>query len=78
MKVKFYSIDDVEHFINDMNTLECDINLYDGRRVFDAKSTVGILNLDFKNKTFKVECISDNAEQIHNFKERIGKYVTNS
>ena len=78
MKVRFYSIDDIEHFINDMNALECDINLYDGRRAFDAKSTMGILNLDFKNKTFKVECISDDAEQIHKFKERIKKYVAST
>lgn len=78
MKVRFYSIDDVEHFINDMNALECDVNLLDGRQVFDAKSTVGILNLDFKNKTFKVKCISDDPEQIHNFEERISKYVSNS
>ena len=78
MKVRFYSIDEIEHFINDMNALECDVNLLDGRQVFDAKSTIGIMNLDFRNKVFKVECITDDPEQIHKFKERIKRYVTDS
>lgn len=76
IEVRFYSVDDIEHFVNNMNSIECDINLYDGRKMLDAKSMVGLMNLDFLHKNFKIECVSDDPEILNKFSERVKDYVS--
>ena len=57
-------------FVENMNKLPCDVNLYDGSIVFDAKSILAIMSLDF-SKVFKVECITNNKEIYEDFKKFI-------
>ena len=77
MKIKFKSFDDLEEFINDMTNLNCDVNILDGHQVFDAKSLMTVVNLDIR-KTFIVECVSDDEDQLKIFRERIEKYVADN
>ena len=73
MKIVFHCTNDVKNFVNDMMKLECDVNIVDGRRVLDAKSLLGVLNLDI-SKQFDTYCITDDENQRAIFNEIIKKY----
>ena len=73
MKIKIRNGDDAKKFVNDVSKFPCDINLHDGHQVFDAKSIMAVLTLDF-SKEFEIRCISDDSEILEKFKEVIKYY----
>ena len=46
MKIRLNSIDKVKNFVNQMSTLDADIDLISGRYIIDAKSIMGVFSLD--------------------------------
>ena len=45
-KISLNSIDKVKAFVNEISKFDCDFDLVSGRYVIDAKSIMGIFNLD--------------------------------
>lgn len=58
-KVKFFNSEFAILFVKNMCKLPCDINIYDGHQMFDAKSVLAVVSLDF-SKEYLVECVTDN------------------
>ncbi|MFR8779202.1 MAG: HPr family phosphocarrier protein [Enterocloster sp.] len=46
VKISLNSIDKVKSFVNDLTKFDTDFDLISGRYVIDAKSIMGIFNLD--------------------------------
>lgn len=66
MKLRFYSVEQAKDFVNAIEKLDFDINLNDGSKMIDAKSLMGILNLDF-NKSFDANCVTKNEYDVEKF-----------
>ena len=73
IKIKFKDQEWASLFVKNMNTLPCDVNIFDGKMAFDAKSILAVLNLDFR-KEFLVECITDKKEIYEKFRELLGLF----
>ena len=73
MKVRFHSIENARDFVNEVSKLECDVNLADGRIIVDAKSMMGVLQLDLK-KSFDVYVVSKLVSDHDKLKEITAKY----
>lgn len=56
----------VSGFINVCSKYECDINLYDGRNVLDAKSIIGVFGVA-QGKVIEVQAITNEEDVITNF-----------
>lgn len=63
----------VHEFVCICSKYECDINLYDGRNVFDAKSIVSCISID-SGKNLKVQAISSNEDVVVNFINDMKKF----
>lgn len=77
MKVQFYSMENARDFVNDVSKLDCDVNLADGRIIVDAKSMMGVLQLDLK-KSFDVYAVSNFVSDHDKLKEIAAKYEVSS
>lgn len=73
MKIKFTTPELIAQFINICTKYECDINLYDGRNVIDAKSIIGVFAIA-QGKTLEVQIISSNESVISSFIEDMRKF----
>lgn len=73
LKVKLSTPEMVGAFINVCLKYECDINLYDGRSVIDAKSIVGVFTIT-QGKKIKTEIITENKSVISSFVEDMRKF----
>lgn len=72
-KIKLNTPEDVAHFVNTCSKYSCDINIYDGRSVIDAKSLVGVFAIS-QGKDVEVEINSSNENEIVGFLNDIRKY----
>lgn len=60
-KIKLNAADEVKEFVNAAGKCEFDIDIYYNRIVVDAKSILGILNMDL-TKTLTVHCYGENQD----------------
>lgn len=73
-KVHFADIAELQRFVAEVNTLDCDVNLFDNHKCFDAKSVVALVNLDL-TKEFVVDVISDNKQILEAADKIISEYT---
>lgn len=73
MKIMLKSIDDVKVFVNEVNKVQCDVDLSSGRYVVDAKSIMGIFSLDLTNP-IQLEIHSKEKGECDNFIQAIEKF----
>ncbi|MCM1234154.1 MAG: HPr family phosphocarrier protein [Ruminococcus flavefaciens] len=73
MKIRLTTPEEVANFINICSKYECDINLYDGRNVIDAKSIVAVFTVS-QGKEVEVEAISDDDCVIRDFVKNMRKF----
>lgn len=72
-KIKLYSPDLIAEFINICSSYECDINLYDGKNIVDAKSVIGVFALSL-DKVLDVQAITSDESVISSFIEDMRKF----
>lgn len=72
-KIYLNSIKKVRNFVNQINQLDCDIDIRIGRYVIDAKSIMGIFSLDL-SKVLTVEIHSNDKDEIIRFNQIIKPY----
>lgn len=63
----------VSEFINVCSKYECDINLYDGRNVIDAKSIIGVFAIA-QGKVIEVKAITSDESVISKFIDDMRKF----
>ena len=73
IKIKLSTPEMVCDFINVCSKYECDINLYDGRSVIDAKSIVGVFAIA-QGKEIEVKAISCDESVISKFINDMRKF----
>lgn len=72
-KIKLSTPEMVSGFINVCSKYECDINLYDGRNILDAKSIMGVFGVA-QGKVIEVQAISSDESVISLFIEDMRKF----
>lgn len=72
-KIRLTTPEMVSGFINVCSKYECDINLYDGRNVIDAKSIIGVFAIA-QGKVIEVQAISSDESVISSFIENMKKF----
>jgi len=72
-KIKLSTPEMVADFINVCSKYECDINLYDGRNILDAKSIIGVFGV-MQGKVIEVQAISSDESVISSFIEDMRKF----
>lgn len=72
-KIKLSTPEMVADFINVCSKYECDINLYDGRSILDAKSIIGVFGI-MQGKVIEVQAISSDENVILSFIEDMRKF----
>ena len=72
-KIKLSTPEMVADFINVCSKYECDINLYDGRNILDAKSIIGVFGV-MQGKVIEVQAISSDESVILSFIEDMRKF----
>lgn len=73
LKIKLSTPEMVCDFINVCSKYDCDINLYDGRSVIDAKSIVGVFAIA-QGKEIEVQAISVDESVISSFIKDMRKF----
>ena len=72
-KIKLNTPEDVAHFVNICSKYSCDINIYDGRSVIDAKSIVGVFTIS-QGKEVEVEVNSVDENDVVGFLNDIKRF----
>lgn len=72
-KIKLSTPEMVSEFINVCSKYKCDINLYDGRSVIDAKSIIGVFTIT-QGKVIEVQAVSSDESVISKFIEDMRKF----
>lgn len=72
-KIKLSTPEMVSEFINVCSKYDCDINLYDGRNLIDAKSLIGVFAIA-QGKVIEVQAISSDESVILCFIEDMRKF----
>lgn len=72
-KIRLTTPEMVSGFINVCSKYECDINLYDGRNILDAKSIMGVFGVA-QGKIIEVQAISSDESIISSFIEDMKKF----
>lgn len=73
IKIKLPTPELIAEFINTCSKHECDINLYDGRNILDAKSLIGVFAIA-QGKPLEVQIISSDESVISSFIEDMRKF----
>lgn len=73
IKIKLLTPELIAEFINICSRYNCDINLYDGRNVLDAKSLIGVFAVA-QGKPLEVQIISSDESVILKFIEDMKKF----
>ena len=73
IKIKLTTPELIAEFINTCSKYECDINLYDGRNIIDAKSLIGVFAIA-QGKQLEVRAISSDKSVISSFIEDMKKF----
>ena len=77
-KIKLVTPEDITDFVNMCSKYECDVNIYDGSTIVDAKSMIGVFSIQ-QGKVIEVQAITHDENVIVEFLENIRKYeVTQS
>lgn len=66
IKIKLDTTDKVKKFIQIARGFESDIDIMTDSKILDAKSILGLFNLDLSKDTY-VRIISDNVSECRNF-----------
>lgn len=72
-KIRLSTPEMVSEFINVCSKFDCDINLYDGRSIIDAKSIIGVFAIT-QGKVIEVQIISSEENIISAFIEDMRKF----
>lgn len=72
-KIRLTTPEMVSGFINVCSKYECDINLYDGRNVIDAKSIIGVFTIA-QGKVVEVQAITEKEDIIIKFIEDMKQF----
>lgn len=72
-KIKLLSPEDITDFVNTCSRFECDVNVYDGSTVIDAKSVIGVFSIQ-QGKVVEVQAITHDEDIVIEFLENIRKY----
>ena len=72
-KIRLTTPEMVSGFINVCSKYECDINLYDGRNVIDAKSIIGVFTIA-QGKVIEAQAITSDESVISSFIEDMKKF----
>lgn len=73
-KIKLSTPESVSDFVNICSKYECDINVYDGSTIIDAKSMVGVFSIQ-QGKIIEVQAISSDENVISRFIEDMKKFA---
>lgn len=65
-KIRLATPEMVSVFINVCSKYDCDINLYDGRNILDAKSIMGVFGVA-QGKVIEVQAITNEEDVITKF-----------
>ncbi len=72
-KIKLSTPEMISDFINVCSKYDCDINLYDGRNMIDAKSIIGVFAIA-QGKVIEVQAVSSDECVISRFIEDMRKF----
>lgn len=72
-KIKLLTPEAIAEFVKICCKYSCDINIYDGRSVIDAKSIVGVFTIS-QGKEIEVEINSVNEDDVVGFLNDIRKF----
>ena len=73
IKIKLTTPELIANFINICSGYNCDINLYDGRNIIDAKSLVGVFTVA-QGKVVEVKAITTDKSVILRFIKDMRKF----
>lgn len=73
IKIRLVTPEQIADFINTCSKYICDINLYDGRNVIDAKSIIGVFTVT-QGKVIEVQAITSDESVISRFIEDMKKF----
>lgn len=73
IKIKLATPEDITDFVNMCSRYECDVNIYDGSTVVDAKSMIGVFSIQ-QGKVVEVQAITHDENIIDDFMKNIRKY----
>ena len=73
MKIKLLTPELIADFINICSKYDCDINLYDGRNIIDAKSIIGVFAVT-QGKEIEVKAVTSDKSVISRFIEDMRKF----
>lgn len=66
IKIRLTTPEQITEFINICSKYDCDINLYDGSTVIDAKSIIGVFSFP-QGKELEVQAITSDEDTIIRF-----------
>jgi len=72
-KIKLTTPEMMSEFIDTCSKYDCDVNIYDGRAVRDAKSIIGVFAIA-QGKEIYVQAITSNEDVIVNFIKDMKKF----
>ena len=67
------TLEKVKHFVEQMSTFECDIDVLYRRYILDAKSIMSILSVDL-TQPLKVVIHSDDEDELERFNEVLEEF----
>lgn len=73
LKISLPTPEQVAEFVDICSKYECDINVYDGRTVLDAKSIIAISGIN-QGKVIEVQAISSDESVILRFIDDMKKF----
>lgn len=73
IEIKLHTPESIEEFINICSNYNCDINLYDGKNIIDAKSLIGVFAIA-QGKILEVPVITSDENVISSFIEDMRKF----
>lgn len=73
IEIKLHSPELIEEFVNICSDYSCDINLYDGKNILDAKSLIGVFAIA-QGKILEVQAITPDESVISSFIEDMRKF----
>lgn len=73
IKIQLLNPENIADFINICSKYNCDINVYDGRNIIDAKSLIGVFAIA-QGKVIDVQAITSNEDVIVKFIKDMKKF----
>lgn len=73
LKISLHTPKEITDFVNICSKYECDINIYDGSVMLDAKSIIAIFGINL-GKVIEVQAISSDKSVISSFIKDMKKF----